>query len=182
MSWPTSFMPVPTDRLDVDLVIRPESTHGYSEADLREIAATIPFVYDELAAGRTDAEMQIARRSEDPRDRALGETYCKLFRGDDAVAPIRAHLDGGRLVVDSGNHRVASAKAIGVPVVPVMVSAPNEAVLTDVESNLRQAIPEHFAIHQRSLEHFRSSNRSAVREAGPEAERPRDWGAMERDR
>jgi hypothetical protein len=181
-TWPEHFMPVPPSRLTVDPSINEQSPKGYSRRDLQEIAASIPAVYDELARGKSDADMVLARSSSDPREHGLGETYVKLFRDGSSASPIRAHLEGNRLVVDSGNHRVRSAQDIDIPAIPTIVRAPDEETLTHVEQQLRAEDPEHFAIHDRLGESVRSSNRLATHEVGPENEKPRDWGRAERDR
>ncbi len=133
MIWARRFLPVPTSALKVDPAISAQSPKGYSDRDLKEIAATVPAVYDQIADGMTEKDLLVLRSSADPEERQVGETYAQLFCDLPSSNPLAAGYDGTDLVVDKGNHRIRAAREIGVPVLPVWVSAPSEAQLDRVE-------------------------------------------------
>ena len=51
--WPRRFLAVPTSALAVDHRVT-ASAKGYTDLDLREIAATVPALYDRMAAGTSE--------------------------------------------------------------------------------------------------------------------------------
>lgn len=138
--WPRRFLAVPTSALLTDPATGQTSPKGYSQQELREMAATVPAIYDRLGAGATAQDLVDLRQSPDPKDRQLAATYSQLFQDSPSSHPLRASYDGADLVVDNGNHRVNAARDIGVPVLPVWVSAPTEAELARVEDACNRRI------------------------------------------
>ena len=122
MTWTKALMAIPTSALKVDPGISSASSHGYTEQQLQEIAATVPAIYNCIDQGWSEADFNEAARSSDARDRQLGETFERLF-GDANGSSLLATFDGRDLVVQKGNHRVLAARSIDVPVLPVWVSA-----------------------------------------------------------
>ena len=130
---PRRFLAVPTSALWVDPSVSAGSPKGYSERDLQEVVATVPAIYDRMADGWTEADFVSARASGDYRTRQLGDTYSRLFQDSPSSAPLAASYDGRDLVVDKGNHRIREAQKLGIPVLPVWVSAQTEAELDRVD-------------------------------------------------
>lgn len=170
-------MPTSALRVDADVALR--SPKGYSERDLQEIAATVPAIYERVGAGWSPGDFEAAQWSEDQRERVLGETYVRLFRDMPTSEALSASYDGHDLVVDSGNHRVRAAQRIGVPVLPVWVSAPTAAELDHVETVCARRIEREGATaclraHEKH-EAATHSARAALRERAGGAEgRERD--------
>ena len=133
MTWARRFLVVPTSALRVSPDIAEDSPKGYSKRELQEIAAAVPTVYDRIAGGSSEQDFLDLRSSADPQDRRVGDTYSKLFRASPPSAPLAAAFDGKDLVVEKGNHRIRAARAAGVPVLPVWVSAPTDADLSRFE-------------------------------------------------
>lgn len=132
MSWRRRLLPVPTNALKVDPAVARQSPKGYSQEQLRTIAATIPAVFQRMRDGATEQDFLSMQLSADPRERRTGETYAQIFR-QASSNPISATYDGRDIVVDSGNHRVRAAAEVGIPVLPVYVSAASELQLDQVE-------------------------------------------------
>lgn len=174
-------LPVPPEYLKVDPEIA-EDSPKYGKREIQEFAATVPLVYEELSRGSTDEQLLAMRSSSDPHEHALGTTYSKMFRSKEPLDAIRATYDNGHLVVDAGNHRVRAARELGLPAVPVLVQARDEALLDGVDRQMSSDRPAERDAHRRLDEYVRSSNRTVTRETGPEFEPPRDWGRPERDR
>ncbi|MDR1386517.1 MAG: hypothetical protein LBJ44_02795 [Propionibacteriaceae bacterium] len=130
--WPRRLIDVPTSALWVDPAVAADSSHGYSEARLRDIAAAVDQVNQRRAQGWTPDQFAAARQSDDPGLSRLGDTYARLCQSPSGEA-LRADWDGHDLKVDAGNHRVRAARAIGVSHLPVWVAAPTEAELDRVE-------------------------------------------------
>lgn len=167
---PTRFLAVPTSALAVDPDISVDSPKGYSERELQEIAACIPAVYERIGSGYRDADFQKMSQSTNPRERFMAKTFSTLFVDSDSSTPFRASYDGTDLIVDSGNHRIRSARSIDVPVVPVLVSAPSEVDLDTVERLCsrrieREGAEEYLTAHE-ALEAERSHERRVTREYG----------------
>jgi hypothetical protein len=163
MTRPRRLMAMPTSALKVDGDLSPESPKGYSENDLQEIAATVPAVYDRIAAGWHPSEFAAARWSTDSRDQQLGETYCHLFQNLTASASLRADFDGRDLVVDKGNHRIVAARNIAVPVLPVWVTAHTEAGLDQIEQVCAQRIDREGATPYRQAHELNDRNSQLAR-------------------
>jgi hypothetical protein len=171
MIWPRRFMAVPTSTLRVDDSITTESPKAYTQSDLQEIAATVPAIYERIRDGRTPREFLDMRTSPDLNERALGETYAQLFRSTPSSNPLAATLDGNNLVVDKGNHRIRAAQALGVPVLPVWVSAASETQLDRVEGACNHLIEREgatadrdaHAAHETVPGHERGPSREGLR-------------------
>lgn len=157
------FLAVPTSALLVDADVAKDSSHGYSERDLQEIAATVPAVYDRIADGWLPSDFAKARFSQDPKQQQLGETYTKLFEDTPTSAPLAASYNGTDLVVDKGNHRVRAARSIDVPVLPVWVHAPTEADLDRVDNACARRIEREGATQYREAHELHESSREVER-------------------
>lgn len=140
MTWPRRFIAVPTVVLRVDDTVAAESPKGYTQGDLQAIAATVPAIYDRIGDGSTGKDLLDMRKSSDPRERQLGETYAQLFRSTGSSNPLAASFNGTELLVDSGNHRIRAAQKLGVPVLPVWVSASSVEQLGRVEDACNRLI------------------------------------------
>jgi hypothetical protein len=112
----------------------------YSQQELQKIAATVPMVYDRMAQGWSDGDFDAARQSADPTEQQIGRAYHMLWQNPAPSVSLHAHLEGNVLEIDSGNHRIQAAQQIGVPVVPVNVSAPTRQELDRIETSCQQQI------------------------------------------
>lgn len=177
---------MPTSALQVSAEIAFESPKGYSQLELQEIAATVPAIYDRIADGWTGPQFLNLRLSHDQNERRLGDTYAALFRDAPSSQPLAAAYDGTDLVVDKGNHRIRAAQSIGVPVLPVWVSAPDVAQLDRVERACNRRIEREGAAayrdahiaHEVSAGYERPTSRERL--LGEHLER--DWQTPERER
>jgi hypothetical protein len=168
-------MAVPTSALKVDDDISSESPKGYTEHDLQKIAAAVPAVYDRVAAGWLPDEFAAARWSADSRDQQLGETYCHLFQDLPASGSLRADFDGRDLLVDKGNHRIAAARSIAVPVLPVWVTAQTDADLDRIERACSQRIDRERATPYRQAHELNDRNAQQLRsDSGERSREPKD--------
>jgi hypothetical protein len=162
MAWPRRFLAVPTSALWVDPAISPQSSKGYSDRELQEIAATVPSIYDLMDDGWTEQDFLDARLASDPKQRRLGETYAQLFSDSPSRSPLAASYNGADLVVDKGNHRIRAARSVGVPVVPVWVSAPSEQDLDRIDAACARRIEQEGAAQHRAghMKHETSKDRT----------------------
>ncbi len=177
---------MPTSALMVDPGVAAQSPKGYSDRELKEIAATVPAIYDRIKEGATEKDFLDMRLSADPKDRQMGETYAHLFRDAPSSNPLAAAYDGTDLVVDKGNHRVRAAREVGVPVLPVWVSASSEAQLDRVEHACARRIEREGASAYRDA-HLAHEKTIAFERNGPRERwlgevRERDWHTPERER
>ena len=179
MSWARRFLAVPTSALKVSPDIAENSPKGYSKQELQEIVATVPAVYHRIAGGFGEQDFLDLKLSPDPTDRRVGDTYSKLFRDSPSSAPLAAAFDGKDLVVDKGNHRIRAARAAGVPVLPVWVSAPTDAQLSRVENACSNRIEREGAAAYRNAHAAHEAAAGRERQAGQELERS---GLAGRDR
>jgi hypothetical protein len=164
-------MAVPTSALRVDAAVAAPSPKGYSERELREIAATVPAIYDRIADGWSPGDFAAARWSRDPQDQQVGQTYVTLFQTSPAGKSLAAVYDGMNLVVEKGNHRVRAARSIGVPVLPVWVSAPNTDDLDRVEVACARRIEREGSTTYREAHKLHESARQPRRQQLRERER-----------
>jgi hypothetical protein len=158
-------MPVDTRPLRVDSDISPVSPKGYSPAELDQIAAAIPALYDALGRGVRHERLVDAARGSDPRTQLGGRTCVHLFGSSDSSEVLAAELDGGELRVVKGNHRVRAAQRLNVPFVPVEVHARTAADLDRLEAVLR-------AQHGRTYEDLQAVHRDIGREHAADRARP----------
>jgi hypothetical protein len=166
VSWPRAFLAVPSSALVVDGDVA-RGTPKATPAELERWMRDVPRIYARLEGGATDADFhRLSGAPAGSEDRQLAETYRQLFSTSASAQPLRAELDGGALRVVAGQHRVRTAQESGVGVLPVHVSAPDEASLAAVRSRLEaQVDPQLAALHrayddhhrrQREQEHLRS--------------------------
>jgi hypothetical protein len=161
MTWPRAFLPVPTQSLFVDSDVAQASGKA-SQADMKRWMGYVPRIYEMLARGISDADFhRMVQAPRNTQERHLGETYRHLFSTSASAQPLRADLTpDGRLTVQAGQHRVRTAQAAGVPVVPVHVSAPDEAALKALRSKVEpeaQALqPSSSKLHRAYDEHFQA--------------------------
>ena len=176
--WPRAFMAVPTE----DLTLDPETSRHpgkYAKTLYESWMRNVPEIYRLRHEGLTDADFhRLANSPTNDRERNLGETYRNLFSTSPSAAPIRASFhEGSGLVVDAGQHRTAAAARLGLPYVPVHVSAPDEYQLdrlrTAFEGSVRQRTPDlpnvpniHRDHHQ---QHYPERTREVVRMTDPAA-------------
>jgi hypothetical protein len=163
------------------------SPKGYGESDLRKIASAIPDVYAAARSGATEHDFLTMRISADPQERLVGETYHQLFRSSPSNDPLQSDFVDGRLQVNSGNHRIRAAQAVGVPFVPVWVGAPDERTLARVESACADRISaqhgnDHLAAHNALVGEHMTQEHLALRERNLEASHERDWAQPDRER
>ncbi|NNN15364.1 MAG: hypothetical protein HKL82_05825 [Acidimicrobiaceae bacterium] len=100
---------------------------------MAQIAIAIPVVYERLKNGWSEENLLAARGSKNPNERMIGETYGKMFNLSGSGSPLKVALDGGRLVMEDGSHRVRAAQKAGVVVLPVVVKARTEHELDHLE-------------------------------------------------
>lgn len=134
------FLPVSPDLLQINLRDLEHSPRGYSPDELRTMARSIDEVYTRMDAGATRDDLLALRQSADPHERTVGEAYASVFRGRDSSHPLRADVVDGRLVVDSGNHRVRAAQDLGVRALPVEVRGRDAAEIGRAETRNAQAV------------------------------------------
>jgi hypothetical protein len=134
------FLPVSPTLLQTNLGDLEHSPRGYSPDELRTMARSIDDVYTRMDGGATRSELLALRTSADPHERSAGEAYAAVFRGRDSSHPLRADLVDGRLVVDSGNHRVRAAQDLGIRALPVEVRGRDVAELARVETHNARAV------------------------------------------
>jgi hypothetical protein len=169
MTWPKRLIAVPTSALHVDPAISVQSPK-YSQQELREIAAAVPAVYDKIAQGWMPGDFAAAQWSQDPKEHQLGTTYNCLFNGSTGQA-LSASYDGQNLIVDSGNHRILAARSIGVPVLPVQVSAHTDTALNQVEQACSRRIEKEGFSQYRDAHFKDAQNRNARQQISKERER-----------
>jgi len=134
------YLPVSPGLLQTNLGELEHSPRGYSPDELRTMARSICDVYTRMDAGATSDGLLALRQSADPHERSVGEAYASVFRGRDSSHPLRADVVDGRLVVDSGNHRVRAAQDLGIRALPVQVRGRDAAEIGRAEARNAQAI------------------------------------------
>ena len=153
----------PASALYVDPSVAQASTKGYTHGEMREIAATIPAVYDRMGQGWSEGDFNAARWSADPKERQIGDTYHRLWQNTDVSQSLHAHYDGRALAVDSGNHRIRAAQEIGVPVVPVWVEASDQSELDRIEAACDQLSRDEGSLHYTQVHQQHEADRTAPR-------------------
>lgn len=131
-TWPRRFLSVPTSLLVVNTQAKQASPRGYSSSELSAFVANIPDVYRLIKSGWTRQDFKSAQASNDNRTKSIGITYAKVFE-EYKYSSLSAYCHNGSIYVDKGNHRVLAASALGVPVMPVWVSAASDHELDQVE-------------------------------------------------
>lgn len=168
----TRLITVPASMLHVDPSIAQQSPKGFSEQDLRRIALDVPEVYRRMGQGWQEADFARARQSADPQDRAIAETYDKLWRDSSVSQSLHAHADGQQLEVDAGNHRIRAAQSAGVPALPVNVHASSAPELSRAESMCEQRLALEGSSQYSQIQQQYDASRTMSAQAQPSA----DWG------
>jgi hypothetical protein len=133
-------LPISPRLLETNLRGLEYSPRGYSPHEFRLIARSIEDVYRRMDAGADPHELLALRESNDPRERRVGDAYLSVFRGSESSHPLRADVVDGRLIVDSGNHRIRAAQELRLCAVPVEVRARSQAELDRVEAQNAAAV------------------------------------------
>lgn len=140
--WKSRLVAVSPEKLAIDIPISVNSKKGYTYQDLVSIAYSISGVYRLTSQGWDASDFAIAYHSSKPSENLLGKTFNRLF-SERSIYSIEAHVEGKRIVVDKGNHRVHAAKLVGIPVMPVWISAPSDEKLDQVQQECEQIIVRH---------------------------------------
>lgn len=166
--WPRRLIAVPTSALRIDHGIAPQSPKGYTDRELKEIAATVPAIYDCISHGWSEPDFTVAARSGDRNLRQLGVTFERLFADPPNEHRLEASFDGRDLVVDRGNHRVLAARRIEVPVLPVWVRTPTPQEGARVEADCARVIEDHGAGYYLDAHRSLDSERHQAQVRGPD--------------
>ena len=153
-------MAVPVSALPVNPSSAGPSNKGYERYELDDIMSRVPDVYKSLDAGTAPVQLLAARASADPRERQLGEVYANLFGRSPSAQPLAAEWDGGAFDVTKGHHRIEAARRLGLPVVPVVISARTEAELASLEARFVGAVGPSYS-------RYRSVHDTERRQDGP---------------
>ena len=183
MSPARAFLSVPPDDLTV-IDLRASAKHGRAEIDtwMREV----PEVQRRLLRGWSAADFDRLRRfPQGSRERIVGEVHRHLYDPRGGHGRLRASVVGGRLIVDDGRHRVARARRLGLPTVPVEVACRDPRGLAAVRRRYPPALPERVRTQQRETnphhaagrhEDRRSRQARQQRATAQQRERVRDRG------
>lgn len=93
---------------------------GTSRATIDSGVDNIDAVRARIDEGATSDDFARLRESDDPQDKAVGDSYG-MFWGDD---PVKVNRVGDDYVADGGRHRAAEAQARGTEQVPVHFYGP----------------------------------------------------------
>jgi hypothetical protein len=156
---------VPTAVLQIDIPVPQGGDDGAVIESMRQHMAQVPALYRRIAAGETLESL--TARSSRPDATETSSTVTHLFDVSPWSRPIRADLTPeGRVVVDSGRHRVLAARAQGVDVIPVVITAPDRESLFQAVRNWDHS--EGPSYRQALIAHSRiDRGRSASRAATP---------------
>jgi hypothetical protein len=125
--------------LSIESSIKANSNKGYTCQDLANIVQSIADVYDKISKGWGASDFMLAYHSTNPKESFIGKTFARLFSERSSYS-IEAHVEADRIVIDKGNHRVQAAKDVGIPVMPVWVSAPSDEKLDQVQQECENVI------------------------------------------
>ena len=133
-------LPVSPSLLETNVRELETSPRGYTPGELHDMARSMDEVYRRMDAGSSRDSLLALRSSPDPSERRVGEACASVFRGRDSSNPLRADVVDGRLVVDSGNHRVRAAQDLGLQAIPVEVRGRDVGELARVEKMNADAV------------------------------------------
>jgi len=163
VAWSERFLPVRTSSLELDEPVRP--TAKATEAQLRSYALNASEIYRRLAAGESSERLESLRSTgTTAQERALGETYYRMFSDAGGEHRIEADFVDGRLVVQRGRHRVDAAQRAAVPFFPVHVRAQDETTMAALSARVeRDASLTSPAIVDYHRQHQSQSRDGAIR-------------------
>jgi hypothetical protein len=126
-----------------------KTPHGYSRAQIEEWLHHLQTIQELRAQGYTDEDFQRMRHSQDPTEKALGNTYHKFYDHD--LSDERGRMNQDFIVVDwvgdhyevvNGRHRIWLAQQMGIRRIPALVRAPNRETLERLQSGSLEKSPD----------------------------------------
>jgi hypothetical protein len=158
----THLVPVPTGAL-TPMVADTRGVKGYEPAELQAAMRQVPSMYAALASGRSVTELTSLESAPAANDQLLGRTTRHLLATSPMSRPLRAELDSGTLTITDGNHRIVAARQVGVPFVPVLVSANSRAELADALAGYHRQLGREYLTAVGAHERFERERRTPTR-------------------